>query len=67
MPRYALIDDATGECLGVAADPSDLFDAAESAENDEIAQAIARALDGEAYVPIGGGAGRLLFIADWSE
>ena len=65
MPRYALLDDATGATLAVATDPSDLFDAEE--EDDEIADAIARATAGETRVPVGGGAAPLLWIMDWSE
>ena len=65
MPRYALLDDATGATLAVAADPSDLFDAEE--EDDEVADAIARATAGETRVPVGGGAAPLLWIMDWSE
>ena len=65
--RCALIDDATGATLATGACPSDLFDADECGEDDEIVEAIARAASGEDRVPVGGGAAPLLWIMNWSE
>lgn len=63
--RYRLLDG--GEVIAVAADPTELFDASELAENEELQEAIRSVIETGRSVMIGGGAAPLYQIIDWAK